>query len=1187
MMNRFYRLTALLVAATLAAGPLRAEYYAPANQGAFPNLPSVDGNGVMHFLVQGLPFKVPGVVADPPMVARQGSVPGAVVGNGQVGTSGSPSGSQVQVSSLTFTPANLATGAAITGGGAVPVSLTVPNASGDQSLSLLTTPYNPSVAGSTTFHVVPNVSALGAIHAGVVLNNSATPGTVAEIGFGNGGDYFHFAPATQFRQYTTYSTYVGSGPNVGDFQSYVNNQPSFLKILSDGTTLSWWVSSTGGVNDWSLVNTPLSIASLGSPNQIGIYVDPNISTAAAGTQGIQLTEVISTASVNPQDAVSYNAGGATVVASGMGAAGGTNPSSNYTKAPGIMNAAYAGNGPGQNELFDTFVGPPNSDAEHVFTGENNLSDMDDMNYDLLANNYHAVNPQGIAANKAVSVPGIFAGVSLANAAAGDTPWPNNGQGGSTTETPNQSYAIQADRLFAATKTQTDLYVRFDWEENGGMKWYWPGNEANGKAQFHNHSSVFRARFAANKAANGGVGPNLHIVFCPLFSGSDFTEDAPPDSDWDVLGNDIYVAHNFGFPDDPFGSFQWALTHGPNSMQQMEAYALAHGHTLALPEYGVSDDNYGIYLYLLDQHQQAWNAAHPNNQYVYNALWFSYAGGYFGQIGNSTMPETAAWYKHIHNPAKYPVEPLPYPVGISIQSGDGRNTISAIAVPANNTNLTVTGYNYYKSAYPGQENINTPTGSGSTPNFVDVSANGVNACYREASVASNGQVGFLTPEVCATPVAAYAGALPANYAAASTASAITTANSTVDAYSGAHMTTAAYTILTTAQNGFLIGFPNAAGLSMDANNVLHVTSKDYYSNLFQGASTVPVQFQGNNPTWVQAVWDFGTFGPANATVTLYTAPYTGGTARPAASAFKPLGAQITGQNHNGANVGNNATEPFQVGIGAGQKIYDAYATLGTAEVLDAQFDAESTVPFTDSYLNQWAFASGASMAGSAGSRGALNVPAPTIPVAAQPAPSGAHEATFGSAGVISTSATPAMIPSGSATDVVFTATVAPVAADYTTGDAQFIGKWGDAQYRSTLFELSGGYLLAAWTDGSTYSIVKSSVPVTVNPGVFVTYEAHVNYVTGVVAFWQTTVPGGVRSQIGGAVKDKSGITPASNSNGWFTLANFNGGTNGFQGSMSAASETIGGVLVLNPVMTATGVTDSTGVVWANNGYVGFQ
>lgn len=64
-MARIRAFTALPLAVFVATTPVSAESYAPSNQGSFPDRPMVDSSGVMHFLVQGTPYKVPGVQADP------------------------------------------------------------------------------------------------------------------------------------------------------------------------------------------------------------------------------------------------------------------------------------------------------------------------------------------------------------------------------------------------------------------------------------------------------------------------------------------------------------------------------------------------------------------------------------------------------------------------------------------------------------------------------------------------------------------------------------------------------------------------------------------------------------------------------------------------------------------------------------------------------------------------------------------------------------------------------------------------------------------------------------------------------------------------------------------------------------------------------------------------------------------
>ena len=200
----------------------------------------------------------------------------------------------------------------------------------------------------------------------------------------------------------------------------------------------------------------------------------------------------------------------------------------------------------------------------------------------------------------------------------------------------------------------------------------------------------------------------------------------------------------------------------------------------------------------------------------------------------------------------------------------------------------------------------------------------------------------------------------------------------------------------------------------------------------------------------------------------------------------------------------------------------------------------------------------------------NVPGP------QPT-TGQHAVTFNSHGVVSTPLAANQHPGKETIKVM--AIIAPTAADL-TDNAQIIGMWGNSETEEWQFKLDAGHLSFLYTDGKQTSTVKTSAPAGLVADTFVTLEADVDPAAGTVTFWKTPVDG-TRTQVGETLSTTP-RTIVARSAARVRMGQDSTGANAFHGSISAASITINGTVVLDPVVTATTITDRTGAVWTEYG-----
>ncbi len=590
---------------------------------------------------------------------------------------------------------------------------------------------------------------------------------------------------------------------------------------------------------------------------------------------------------------------------------------------------------GSFEGVNAWLGRP-VDFTSIHTGQASEYDfVNSVDYVLWSSRYAGVNAAGVADSRLVSVPLIWEGASLAAAAAG---WYNG------------DYAIVAEKILndipaGPAPGQSIIYLRTGWEENlaGEMPWSSSGQEAQYIAAFQQFVTVFRSVDVARR---------FRFVWCPNVTGDPITWSYPGDDYVDVMSMDFY--YGLSAPTDspdPDLAFQGMLNSGLNQVAQMAA---SSGKGLAFSEWGVNQDNFGNYVKDFFDWCRAQGC-------LYVTYWNN-DGGYPSKLSDGSYPETGAMFRHLWDPANYPVEPIAAPVGVAALAGNGFAEITSNPV---RSSTPVTTYYLYKGSSSGQEST-VPVATSSQPSFTDYQPNGRTAYYRVG--AGNAlSLGYLSAEVSATPLAPSIRPLPAAYLdltsggyASSSTSALTGIMQSAPALGNATITA----LLTSAPGPNMIaGFPNGLSIGLDANNNLLGYSRDFWDNRWIAVSTLPVPFpaDGKTPEWVRV--DFDAIG---ATTTFYVAPVNGRLMPQLNSPlWSQLGAQQIGQNHNGI-FGN--VEPFVVGVYPGSRaqvigtVYDVGIFANGVLIDRAHFDNQNpgTQTYTDWLGKTWSLGGNASI-----------------------------------------------------------------------------------------------------------------------------------------------------------------------------------------------------------------------------------
>ncbi len=614
------------------------------------------------------------------------------------------------------------------------------------------------------------------------------------------------------------------------------------------------------------------------------------------------------------------------------------PPGNYGATPVPPNPTllgfYADDSAGQFQGVDAWLGRP-MDFASIHSGQASESDfLNSVGYVLWSNQYTTLNAAGVAGSRLLSVPLIWQGASLSAAAAGAY---------------NADYAAVAQTILAKILAgpapgQSVIYIRTGWEQNlwGEMPWSATGQEANYIAAFQQFVTVFRANDPTGR---------FRFVWCPNVGGDPIMNSYPGDAYVDVVGMDFYYGLNTLTNDpDPDTAFQEMLDNGLSAIASMAA---THGKQLAFPEWGVNQDNFGNYV----KDFFDWCRA----QGCLYATYWDNNGGYPGEISDGTYPETGAMFRHLWDPANYPVEPIAAPVGVAALAGNALVQVTGNGV---RSSTPVTTYYLYKGTKSGGEST-VPVASSSTPSFADVQANGQTAYYRMGGGNALSQ-GYLSAEVSATPRAPSPLPLPSDYLAVP-AGGYALSNSPALTYlsqATPSLTTATIMALVAAKPGpsLIAGFPHGVTLGLDAGNHLTGFSRDYWNNQWTATSTLAVPFpaNGTTPEWVRV--DFNT---QTATTTFYVAPVNGGN-KPGLNspAWNQLGAPQTAQNHN--SIWDGTVEAFYVGApndGTDQLVGNVYDMAFYADGIAAthpHFDVRTRGirTFPDAHSDVWLLGGGA-------------------------------------------------------------------------------------------------------------------------------------------------------------------------------------------------------------------------------------
>ena len=574
--------------------------------------------------------------------------------------------------------------------------------------------------------------------------------------------------------------------------------------------------------------------------------------------------------------------------------------------------------------------------------------LQSVDYVLNSANYHTVNAAGVAGSRLISIPLFWQGANLTDAANGlyESDW----------------MSIANTILADIPSGQSIIYVRTGWEENlaGEMPWSSSGQESLFVTAFQKFVQTFRSVDKNNR---------FRFVWCPNVDGDSIAASYPGDTSVDVIAMGFYYGlNNDTNSPDPDTAFNEMLNppNGSDGLASLASMASSHKKQLAFGEWGVDQDNFGIYV------KDFYDWCRTNS--CSYATYWNNNGAYPGKISDGTYPETGAMFRHLFDSANFPVEPIAAPVGVAALSGVGSVQITSNTVTSS---TAITTYYLYKGPTSGGEST-TPVASSSSPLFNDAQPNGKVAYYR-MEAGNSLSLGYLSTEVSATPRAAgapppsdYLAITSNGYAVSSTKSLEAFARCGVNAsgastcagnsgYVGLDNATIIALVTPAPGPNLIAGFPNGVSLGLSSDNRLVGFSQDQYTNKLTAYSSAPVPFPaGGMPEWVRVDVD-----ARGATTTFYVAPVNGATLPALTStSWSQLGAPQIGQNHNGIFDPN--VEPFYV---AGQpdgsnqlvgNVYEAvFYALGKL-VARPRFDMQTsgTTTFTDGPGRVWNIGGGA-------------------------------------------------------------------------------------------------------------------------------------------------------------------------------------------------------------------------------------
>ncbi len=316
-----------------------------------------------------------------------------------------------------------------------------------------------------------------------------------------------------------------------------------------------------------------------------------------------------------------------------------------------LTGIYAADQAGAVAAFANWMGSP-PDLASVHGGESSLSDYESIDYDMWVN--------GWSGAKCVSLPLIWAGASLADAASGacDAGW---------TAAVQHMVGQESFQGINGHPKQAVFFVRIGWEQNGGwMKWATQNNGQGGNyiAAFQRLVGIVRGLDAANR---------IRIVWCPNIGQDPAEQTYPGDAYVDVVSLDFYWQPQYGDPADPAAAFAFMRSR-TNGLDWQVAFAAAHGKQLAVSEWGIEQDNAGPYINLAFAFFQA-------NNYVFVNYWESNAA-YPGKLspdtagGTSQYPNAAAAYKAaVLAMQQPPAAPASTPI-LSVYPASGATPMSA-------------------------------------------------------------------------------------------------------------------------------------------------------------------------------------------------------------------------------------------------------------------------------------------------------------------------------------------------------------------------------------------------------------------------------------------------------------------------------------------------------------------------------
>lgn len=307
----------------------------------------------------------------------------------------------------------------------------------------------------------------------------------------------------------------------------------------------------------------------------------------------------------------------------------------------LLCGIYGEGHPGSVAAYTDWMGVP-PDLVSVHGGEDSLDSYTAVDFDMWVN--------GSSAPKCVSLPLLWAGVTLADAAAGrcDAGW---------------TAAIakmlgQESFLGTGGHPKTALfYVRIGWEQNGGwMKWNTQNNgqEGNFILAFQRIVTLLRSMDTEGRC---------RPVWCPSRGAEPPERTYPGDAYVSVVGIDTYWETKYGAPADPVAAFAFMRTDGWGFDWQV-GFARAHGKGLAVCEWGVQLDTAAAFFKLAF-------AFFTANGYLYVNYWDSNAE-YPGRLS----PEV------IGGVPQYPASAAAYRAEVrAIQLGQGAGASSQDAVVA--------------------------------------------------------------------------------------------------------------------------------------------------------------------------------------------------------------------------------------------------------------------------------------------------------------------------------------------------------------------------------------------------------------------------------------------------------------------------------------------------------------------------